>query len=180
MRDAPQSFAASRALRPTPPNPTTATELPARTLAVLTTAPTPVRTAHPNNAADADAVAKVRDATSGGADYAFEMVGSVKAMALAYRVTRRGGTTVSAGLSHPDHAFALPHVSLVAEERTIKGSYVGSCVPLRDVPRYIALYQQGRLPVDKLMSDRIGFDQINEAFDRLAQGLVVRQILMPQ
>ena len=132
------------------------------------------------NAADADAVAKVRDATSGGADYAFEMVGSVKAMALAYRVTRRGGTTVSAGLSHPDHAFALPHVSLVAEERTIKGSYVGSCVPLRDVPRYIALYQQGRLPVDKLMSDRIGFDQINEAFDRLAQGLVVRQILMPQ
>ena len=131
------------------------------------------------NAADADAIAKARDATSGGADYAFEMVGSVKAMALAYRVTRRGGTTVSAGLSHPDHTFALPHVSLVAEERTIKGSYVGGCVPLRDVPRYIALYQQGQLPVDRLMSDRIGFDQINAAFDRLAGGHVVRQILVP-
>ncbi|MSO84775.1 MAG: alcohol dehydrogenase [Rhodospirillales bacterium] len=131
------------------------------------------------NAADADAAAKVRDATSGGADYAFEMVGSVQAMALAYRITRRGGTTVSAGLSHPDHTFALPHVNLVAEERTVKGSYVGSCVPLRDVPRYIALYQQGRLPVDKLMSDRIGFDQINAAFDRLAGGQVVRQILEP-
>ncbi|MCC7016430.1 MAG: zinc-dependent alcohol dehydrogenase family protein [Rhodospirillales bacterium] len=131
------------------------------------------------NAADADAAGKVRDLTSGGADYAFEMVGSVKAMGLAYRITRRGGTTVSAGLSHPDHTFALPHVNLVAEERAIKGSYVGSCVPLRDVPRYIALYQQDRLPVDKLMSDRIGFDQINAAFDRLSQGHVVRQILVP-
>ena len=131
------------------------------------------------NAADADAVAKARDATSGGADYAFEMVGSVKAMGLAYRITRRGGTTVSAGLSHPDHTFALPHVSLVAEERTVKGSYVGSCVPLRDMPRYIALYQQNRLPVDRLMSDRIGFDQLNAAFDRLAEGRVVRQILVP-
>lgn len=131
------------------------------------------------NAADADAVAKVREATSGGADYAFEMVGSVKAMGLAYRITRRGGTTVSAGLSHPDHTFALPHVSLVAEERTVKGSYVGSCVPLRDMPRYIALYQQGRLPVDKLMSDRIGFEGLNPAFDRLAEGHVVRQILVP-
>jgi alcohol dehydrogenase len=131
------------------------------------------------NAADADAVARARDATSGGADYAFEMAGSVKAMALAYRITRRGGTTVSAGLSHPDHIFDLPHVSLVAEERTVKGSYVGSCVPLRDMPRYIALYQQGRLPVDRLMSDRIGFDQLNAAFDRLAGGHVVRQILVP-
>ncbi|MEK7245848.1 MAG: zinc-binding dehydrogenase, partial [Pseudomonadota bacterium] len=131
------------------------------------------------NAADADAVAQARDATSGGADYAFEMAGSVKAMALAYRVTRRGGTTVSAGLSHPDRTFDLPHVSLVAEERTVKGSYVGSCVPLRDVPRYIALYQQGRLPVDRLTGDRIGFDQLNAAFDRLAEGHVVRQILVP-
>lgn len=131
------------------------------------------------NAADPDAVAQVRDLTSGGADYAFEMVGSVKAMALAYRLTRRGGTTVSAGLAHPDHTFALPHVNLVAEERTVKGSYVGSCVPLRDVPRYIALHRQGRLPVDKLMSGRIGFAQLNAAFDRLAEGSVVRQILVP-
>lgn len=131
------------------------------------------------DAADPDAAAKVREITAGGADYAFEMVGSVKAMALAYRVTRRGGTTVSAGLAHPDHTFALPQVNLVAEERTVKGSYVGSCVPLRDVPRYIALYRQGLLPVDKLVSGRIGFDQINVAFDRLAEGSVVRQILAP-
>src|SRR3546814_11662412 len=69
------------------------------------------------------------------------------------RFRSRGGTMVTAGLSHPDHRFGVQHVSLVAEERTVKGSYIGSCGPLRDVPRYIALYRQGRLPVDRLMSE---------------------------
>jgi alcohol dehydrogenase len=131
------------------------------------------------NAGDADAVAEIREATKGGVDYAFEMAGSVKAMDLCYRVTRRGGTTVTAGLSHPDHRFEVQHVSLVAEERTVKGSYIGSCVPLRDVPRYIALYRQGLLPVDRLMSERLTLDQINEGFDRLAEGRTVRQIITP-
>jgi alcohol dehydrogenase len=126
-----------------------------------------------------DAVAQIKEATGGGVDYAFEMAGSVKAMDLAYRVTRRGGTTVTAGLSHPSHQFEVQHVSLVAGERTVKGSYIGSCVPLRDVPRYIALYRQGRLPVDRLMSERLSLEQINEGFDRLAEGHTVRQIILP-
>lgn len=130
------------------------------------------------NAADPDCMAKVREATEGGVDYAFEMVGSVKAMDLAYRITRRGGTTITAGLPHPDHTFNVQHVSLVAEERTVKGSYIGGCVPLRDMARYIALYQRGRLPVDRLMSGRIGFDGLNAAFDRLAGGHAVRQVLV--
>lgn len=131
------------------------------------------------NAGTEDAAAEIREATGGGVDYAFEMAGSVKAMDLAYRITRRGGTTVTAGLSHPSHQFEVQHVSLVAEERTVKGSYIGSCVPLRDVPRYIALYRQGRLPVDRLMSERLGLEQINEGFDRLAEGHTVRQIILP-
>lgn len=131
------------------------------------------------NAADPDCIAKAREATRGGVDFAFEMVGSVKAMDLAYRITRRGGTTVTAGLSHPDHTFNVQQVSLVAEERIVKGSYIGGCVPLRDMARYIALYQQGRLPVDRLMSGRIGFDGLNAAFDRLAAGHAVRQVLAP-
>ncbi len=131
------------------------------------------------NATEADCVEQVKTATGGGVDYAFEMAGSVKAMDLCYRVTRRGGTTVTAGLSHPDHKFEVQHVSLVAEERTVKGSYIGSCVPLRDVPRYIALYRRGRLPVDRLMSDRLSLEQINEGFDRLADGHTVRQIITP-
>ena len=131
------------------------------------------------DASDPDCVEQVREATGGGLEYAFEMAGSVQAMDTAYRVTKRGGTTVTAGLSHPDHKFEVQHVNLVAEERTVKGSYIGSCVPLRDIPRFIALYQQGRLPVDRLMSDRIGFQDLNAAFDRLASGHTVRQILMP-
>ncbi|MFQ5774785.1 MAG: zinc-dependent alcohol dehydrogenase family protein, partial [Kiloniellaceae bacterium] len=130
------------------------------------------------NATDPDCVDQIREATGGGLDYAFEMAGSVQAMDTAYRVTKRGGTTVTAGLSHPEHKFQVQHVGLVAEERTVKGSYIGSCVPLRDIPRFISLYQQGRLPVDRLLSDRIGFDDLNAAFDRLAGGHTVRQILM--
>jgi alcohol dehydrogenase len=131
------------------------------------------------DAKDAECAARVREATRGGVDYAFEMVGSVKAMDLAYRITRRGGETVSAGLSHPDHQFSLQHVSLVAEERTIKGSYVGSCVPLRDMPRYIALYRQGKLPVDRLLSETLRLDELNLGFDRLASGHTVRQVVVP-
>ena len=119
----------------------------------------------------------IRDATKGGVDFAFEMAGSVKAMDLAYKVTRRGGSTVTAGLSHPQAIFSVPHVNIVAEERTIKGSYLGSCVPSRDIPRYIEWFQQGRLPVDRLLSETLTLQDINAGFDRLARGASVRQVI---
>lgn len=130
------------------------------------------------NAKDPDAIQKVKELTGGGVDFGFEMAGSVQAMELAYRVTRRGGTTVTAGLPHPDARWPLQHVNLTAEERTIKGSYVGSCVPPRDMPRYIELYRKGKLPVNTLMSDHIALERINEGFDKLASGHTVRQIVM--
>lgn len=130
------------------------------------------------NAKDADAIAKVKALTDGGADFAFEMAGSVQAMELAYRITRRGGTTVTAGLPHPDARWALQHVNLTAEERTVKGSYMGSCIPPRDLPRYVELYRRGKLPVNKLMSDHLTLDRINEGFDALASGHTVRQLVM--
>jgi hypothetical protein len=77
---------------------------------------------------------------------------------------------VSAGLPHPQQQVSFSHVSLVAEERTLKGSYLGSCVPARDVPRYIEWYRAGRLPVDRLLSERLRLDDIHAAFDRLAAG----------
>jgi alcohol dehydrogenase len=124
-----------------------------------------------------DAAERVRALVAGGVDHAFEMAGSVKALDLAYRITRRGGTTVTAGLPNPAATLALSPVSLVAEERTLKGSYVGGAVPLRDIPRFIELWRRGRLPVDRLMSGRIGLDDLNAAFEKLAAGDVVRQIL---
>lgn len=122
-------------------------------------------------------VEKIKALTNGGADYAFECVGSEKAMELAYALTRRGGTTCSSGLSDPKHNFSIQHVNLVAEERTIKGSYLGSCVPKRDIPCYIDMFEAGSLPVDQLMSERITLDQVNEGFDKLHSGETVRQLI---
>jgi alcohol dehydrogenase len=134
---------------------------------------------HVLSAADPRIVENVTEISGGGVDFAFEMASSVEALELAYRITRRGGTTVTASLPNPAHTAALPVTNFVAEERTLKGSYIGSCVPGRDIPRFIALYQQGLLPVDRLMSERISFKDINEGFDRLAAGATVRQILVP-
>src|SRR3954466_11896093 len=130
------------------------------------------------NAGAPDVVEAIRAATTGGVEYAFEMAGSVRAMDLAYKITRRGGTTVTAGLPPPTHTFALPQVNLVAEERTVKGSYIGTCVPIRDLPRYIELYRGGKLPVDRLMSGRLKLDEINLGFDRLHEGKAVRQVVV--
>jgi alcohol dehydrogenase len=129
------------------------------------------------NAADAEIVQKVKDATGGGVDYAIEMAGAIRAFETAYRITRRGGTTVTAGLPHPTATWPMPSTNLVAEERTIKGSYIGTCVPSRDLPRYIDLYRRGRLPVDRLMSGRLKLEQVNEGFDRLHEGKAVRQVI---
>ncbi len=124
-----------------------------------------------------DAVEQVRALTQGGVDFAFEFAGVAAALEQAVKMTRRGGATVSAGLPPPTAAVAMNIVSLVAEERTLKGSYIGTCVPVRDIPRYIALYRAGRLPVDRLMTGRLKLEDINLGFDRLREGAVVRQVI---
>lgn len=128
--------------------------------------------------ADPGCVEQVRAATGGGVDHAFECAGAIRAFETAYRITRRGGTTTTTGLPPPQASFALPIVNLVAEERTVKGSYIGTCVPTRDLPRYVGLYRSGRLPVDRLMSGRLRLDDINEGFDRLHAGEAVRQVVV--
>jgi alcohol dehydrogenase len=124
------------------------------------------------------AVEEVRSATAGGADKVIETVGSAGVLAEAYAATRRGGTTVTVGLPHPSQMLQIPAVSLVAEERVLRGSYLGSSVPSVDIPRYIGLYKAGLLPVDRLLTHRIGLDDINEGFDRLAAGDAVRQAVV--
>ena len=126
---------------------------------------------------DPDILDNIHKFTKGGVHYSFECVGSEKAMELAYKTLKRGGTVVSSGLSHPDKSFSIKHVDLVANEKIIKGSFLGSCVPDRDIPAYIDLYRSGRLPVDRLMSDHITLDEVNEGFDKLSDGNTVRQII---
>lgn len=124
-----------------------------------------------------EAVTDVREATDGGADKTVETVGSELVLAEAYAATRRGGTTVTVGLPHPKRMLEISAVSLVAEERTLRGSYLGSCVPAHDVPRLLALHRAGRLPVERLLTHRLALDEINEGFDRLARGESVRQVV---
>lgn len=92
--------------------------------------------------------------------------------------TRRGGTTITSGLPNPNHRFALPLSQIVGEERTVRGSYLGSGVPARDIPRYIDLYQRGRLPVDRLMGEVFTLDTLNEGFDRMATGSGLRDVVL--
>lgn len=124
-----------------------------------------------------DAVEMLKSMTNGGVDVAVEFAGVIQALEFAFASTRRGGVTVTAGLPHPDKRFSLSPVLLVGEERTLKGSYLGSCIPQRDIPAFISLYQSGRLPVDKLLSHILELEQINEGLERLAKGEAIRQII---
>jgi alcohol dehydrogenase len=130
------------------------------------------------NAGAPDAVAEIRRLSGNGVDVALEMAGSVPALELAYAVTARGGATVTAGLPHFEKRMSLSPLALVAEERTLKGSYVGSSAPQRDVPRMIGLFRAGRLPVDQLLTHRLRLEEINEGFDRLRDGIGVRQVVV--
>lgn len=130
------------------------------------------------DASEGDVPGRVRQATEGGVEVAVETVGNENVLAQAYAATARGGLTVTAGLPHPDGRLEIQALSLVAEERTLKGSYLGSCIPARDIPRFVAMYEAGVLPVDRLLSHRLTPDQINEGFDRLASGEAVRQVVL--
>ncbi|HRD74914.1 MAG TPA: alcohol dehydrogenase catalytic domain-containing protein [Hyphomicrobiaceae bacterium] len=130
------------------------------------------------NARDPGVVEAIVKATDGGVDTAFEMAGSVKAMELAYKITVRGGQTISAGLPPVTGLFSLQHYGMVQDARVVKGSYMGGCVIARDMPRYIELYKRQKLPVDRLRSAFIRLDEVNEGFDRLADAQVVRQIIV--
>ena len=130
------------------------------------------------NARDPNCVQSVRDVTSGGVEFAFEMAGVSAAFSTAYSILRRGGLLVVAGLPNPKETFALPVSSMVSDERGIRGSFMGSCVPQRDIPIFIDLFRRGRLPVNRLRSGTVTLETINEGFDRLARGETVRDILV--
>lgn len=132
---------------------------------------------HTFSATDPELIAKVKDCTCGGVDAALEFAGSARALEGAFSMTRRGGTTISAGLTNPKAVLNISPLTLVGEERTLRGSYLGSGVPSRDIPRFLGLHRRGRLPVEKLMTHRITLDDVNEGFDRLHAGEAIRQVI---
>lgn len=122
-------------------------------------------------------VEAVRDLTGGGVDVAFEMAGSIAALELAWGCTCRGGKTVVAGLTNPEARMQFNALQLVAEERILMGSYIGSCVPQRDLPRMFTLHDKGKLPVERMLTHRLRLADINRAMDQLDQGTAIRQVI---
>ena len=133
---------------------------------------------HVVNSRDEDAVEQVKAISGGGVDIAAEFAGVGPALEFAFAATGKGGKTVTAGLPHPSTRMAVSPVQLVAEERSLLGSYLGGHVPALDIPEYVALYLAGRLPVDKLLTHRLKLEDINEGFDRLADGEAIRQVIL--
>ena len=118
------------------------------------------------------------DMAGGRVDYGLDMAGAVPAFETAYKLTRRGGATITSGLPNPKLSFALSLSQMVGEEREIRGSYLGSGVPAIDIGRYIDLYKAGRLPVDKMLGQSFTLEQINEGFDHLASGSSLRDAVV--
>lgn len=118
------------------------------------------------------------DLSGGRVHYGLDMAGAIPAFETAYKLTRRGGVTITSGLPNPTLSFPLSLSQMVAEEREIRGSYLGSGVPAIDIGRYIDLYKAGRLPVDKMMGKSFTLDQINEGFDELATGSNLRDAIV--
>ena len=131
------------------------------------------------DAKDSETIAKVLELTDGGVDYSFEISGNLAALEMAQKITVRGGEVIGVGVGKSTAIFSVNHLPWVCEERVLKGSFMGGGTPQIDVPKYVDMYLRGRLPVDRLRSDSIGFHQLNSAFDLLHSGGVVRQILLP-
>lgn len=127
--------------------------------------------------ADEQTSVRVTNETGGGVDHAIEASGTPEGFDLAMRLVRRGGTVTTLGLPGPGVSHDLELAPLVAKGVTIRGSYLGSCVTSRDVPRFIDLYREGRFPADALVSHHIALDDINAALDRLADGEALRQVI---
>lgn len=111
------------------------------------------------------------------ADVVIEAAGHPAALETAIAITAPGGRTITVGLPHPDARIEISPLALVAQGRSLIGSYLGSAVPSRDIPRFVELWRSGRLPVESLVSSTITLDEINQGMDELASGRAVRQII---
>lgn len=116
--------------------------------------------------------------TNSGVDKSIEFAGAMPALDFAFNATKKGGLTVTGALPHPDSRLSLNPLVLVGQEKSLKGCYLGSCVPTIDIPKFLKLYEKGELPVDKLITHRLKLDEINEGFERLANGEAIRQVII--
>lgn len=125
------------------------------------------------------AAALVAEHFDDGADVAIEAVGSARVMEACLGLLTRGGALVSVGLPHPDQQLTVPALQFAGAGKRLLGSYMGDAVPSRDIPRYLQLWREGRLPVELLHTDTKPLSEINESLDALADGAVLRRLFVP-
>jgi S-(hydroxymethyl)mycothiol dehydrogenase len=134
---------------------------------------------HTVNAGDFDPVGAIQDLTDGfGADVVIDAVGSPETWKQAFYARDLGGTMVLAGVPAPDTTLDMPLIDFVSRGGSLKSSWSGDCLPERDFPTLIDLYLQGRLPLQKFVSERIGLDAIENAFHKLRNGEVLHSVVV--
>ena len=134
---------------------------------------------HTINAKDLDAVETIQDQTDGfGADVVIDAVGRPETWKQAFYARDLAGTVVLVGVPTPDMKLEMPLVDFFSRGGSLKSSWYGDCLPERDFPTLISLYLQGRLPLEKFVSERIGLDQVEDAFHKMHAGEVLRSVVV--
>jgi len=131
------------------------------------------------NGSSTDVVAAVRALTDGnGADVCIEAVGNPKAMEQAFYARHLAGTLVQVGVPMPDMRIDLPMIDFFGRGGQLKPSWYGDCLPSRDFPMLVDLYLQGRLDLDRFVTETIGLGDVEEAFHRMERGEVLRSVVV--
>jgi S-(hydroxymethyl)mycothiol dehydrogenase len=134
---------------------------------------------HTVNSTEADAVAEIRALTGGnGVDVAIDAVGLPQVYEQAFFARDLAGTVVLVGVPRPEMRIELPFLEVFGRGGALKSSWYGDCLPERDFPMLIELHRQGRLPLDKFVSETIGIDGVEAAFAKMHDGAVLRSVVV--
>lgn len=134
---------------------------------------------HTVNGAKEDAVEAIRAATDGnGADVCIEAIGLPSTYRQAFEARDLAGTVVLVGVPRPDMEITLPFIEMFGRGGALKSSWYGDCLPSRDFPMLIDLYMQGRLDLDKFVSETIRLEDVEEAFHKMERGEVLRSVVL--
>jgi S-(hydroxymethyl)mycothiol dehydrogenase len=134
---------------------------------------------HTVNTADTDTVEAVQELTGGfGADVVIDAVGRPETWRQAFYARDLAGTVVLVGVPTPEMKLEMPLVDFFSRGGSLKSSWYGDCLPERDFPTLVDLYQQGRLPLERFVSERIKLDEVEDAFHTMHKGDVLRSVVV--
>jgi S-(hydroxymethyl)mycothiol dehydrogenase len=134
---------------------------------------------HTIDASKVDAVKAVQELTDGfGADVVVDAVGRPETWKQAFHARDLAGTVVLVGVPTPDMTLEMPLIDFFSRGGSLKSSWYGDCLPERDFPALVDLYQQGRRPLDKFVSERIKLDRVEDAFATMHRGEVLRSVVV--